>query len=92
MSQWEPVVLLLFKNCIVDNASKIDTAYVLSKFRGLKIEEPDEDDETAIESTWVVNQLCICFNLPALSTFISADSFSSVIFPHCQTLCLKEIS
>lgn len=83
MSSWEPVVVQMIKNCIIDNGSKIETAYVLSKFKGLKIEEPDEDDEAQPESSWVVNQLCICFNLPALASFVSADAFNSVLFPHC---------
>jgi len=37
-------------------------------------------------SEWQVNQLSICFNLPALALFISPSNFFQVLYPHLQTL------
>jgi hypothetical protein len=38
-------------------------------------------------SEWQVNQQSICYNLPALASFMSQDHFFQTLFPHLQSLC-----
>ena len=90
-SELESAVLNLLKDSFVDSGNTLQEEFVSMAFKGLIKEESDGEDSasagtTATESAWIVNQRSICFNLPALATFLEERSFFALLFPHLQSL------
>lgn len=76
----------MIKSAFIDNGKHIDDELNILGINSFKnhLIKLDQDNETVDNkvSEWQVNQLCICYNLPALAMFISQKQFFSVLYPH----------
>ena len=71
----------MIKLSFIDNGRKVDDDFNLAVFKGLNKCDSEGELITGVTadagkvSEWQVNQLCICYNLPALALFLNEKSF-----------------
>lgn len=52
-----------------------ETSKLKNKIDEIENEQIDENQNTTVVSEWQVNQLSLCYNLPALALFCSPSNF-----------------
>ena len=89
-NQMMPSVVKLIKSSFIDIGKTLEDSFAKSNFKGLRIVDPDADSETFDDqpknSEWITNQLSLCYNLPALATYLPDEVFFSTLYSHLQSL------
>lgn len=88
-NQMMPSIINLIKSSFIDIGKTLEDSFAKSNFKGLRIVDPEADSEGEDKphnSEWITNQLSLCFNLPALATFLPDEVFFKVLYSHLQSL------
>lgn len=83
-------ICTFLKSLQLDTGSKLERKFVSNTLKDLMSESEENDDEESNPvQVWTVNQLSLCYNLPALSLLLTEHDFFRVVFPMLQNLYIN---